>query len=97
MKRNLLILIAAGALILVGAFTANIYLQRQNDVTPTESANTDAAKVQSVSFYPSQNECEATSGKDCEQVMCDYIPEGKTIDEVCGKGYKKGYWSAITR
>ncbi len=97
MKRNLLIVMVAGGLLVITAFATNIYLKRQNDLTPTGSIDTDVATVQSVSFYPTQAECEATSGKDCEQVMCDYIPEGKTIDEVCGKGYKKGYWSAITR
>jgi len=34
--------------------------------------------------YQSQQECEADTGKKCGFVMCDYVPPGKTYEEVCG-------------
>ena len=46
--------------------------------------------------YPTRKECEEKSGLfSCYSDMCDYIPPGKTVEEVCGKGYKKGWWLPI--
>ncbi len=36
-------------------------------------------------YYKSKEECEARSGKICDFMMCDSAPEGKTVEEVCGK------------
>lgn len=44
--------------------------------------------------YQTQEECESATGQKCSFVMCDYIPEGKTFEEVCGVGFKKG-WQSI--
>jgi len=41
--------------------------------------------------YTSQKECERQTGKICDFQMCDYVPEGKTIEEVCGKNFQKGW------
>ena len=42
--------------------------------------------------YATEAECEQATGKDCGFVMCDYVPSGKTFEEVCG-GVAKG-WEA---
>lgn len=93
MKRSIIITIsilaisglALGVGYIVGRFRTT------NDASPAAINTTDQS-----TYYPTQAECETNNGKSCEQVMCDYAPEGKTIEEVCGKGYKKGYWSAKT-
>ncbi len=41
--------------------------------------------------YTTQEECEKTTGQECGLLMCDYVPEGKTFEEVCGIGFKKGW------
>ncbi|HLD32223.1 MAG TPA: hypothetical protein VJB10_01385 [Candidatus Peribacteraceae bacterium] len=41
--------------------------------------------------YPSEEECEEVTGKECSFVMCDLIPEGKTFEEVCGRGFTEGW------
>lgn len=93
MKRNVVIVVvvlAIACLALGGGYIAG----RSRKVTNSTPViiNTASERV----YYPTQTECEAASGKYCEQVMCDYAPEGKTIEEVCGADYKKGYWSAKT-
>lgn len=43
--------------------------------------------------YASEEECEAQTGNECNFGNCDYIPEGKTDKEVCGKNFRgKGYY-----
>ncbi len=41
--------------------------------------------------FVSQEECEQSTGKPCTFQMCDYVPAGKTFEEVCGKDFKKGW------
>ena len=41
--------------------------------------------------YGSQEECEAETGRECGYVMCDYIPAGKTFEDVCGEGFEEGW------
>jgi hypothetical protein len=41
--------------------------------------------------YATQGECETTLGKPCTLVLCDYIPEGKTFEEVCGRGFTESW------
>jgi hypothetical protein len=43
-----------------------------------------------VAVYQTQEECEAATGRKCGFVMCDYVPPGKTFEEVCG-GVAKGW------
>jgi len=40
--------------------------------------------------YPTKEACESAEKYQCDFVMCDVIPEGKTFEEMCGKGFKKG-------
>lgn len=42
--------------------------------------------------YLSQQECESETGKTCAYSVCDYIPKGKTVEEVCGDRAKKGWY-----
>ena len=46
--------------------------------------------------FTSQGECEETTGKPCSFQMCDYVPPGKTFEEVCGKDFKKGWTPRAT-
>ena len=41
--------------------------------------------------FDSQQECEQITELRCGYQMCDYIPEGKTFDEVCGRNFKEGW------
>ena len=41
--------------------------------------------------FVSQEECEQKTNKSCSFQMCDYVPPGKTFEEVCGKDFKKGW------
>ncbi len=37
------------------------------------------------------DECRtATGAQACGVVMCDFVPEGKTLDEVCGANFQEG-------
>lgn len=42
--------------------------------------------------FVSQQECEDDTGKICAPSMCDYIPPGKTVEEVCGNKPGKGWY-----
>lgn len=46
--------------------------------------------------FATQEECESKTNKVCSVSNCDYVPQGKSIEEVCGKGYKKG-WKPTTQ
>lgn len=50
-----------------------------------------SAAVKAPFVYDSQQACERATGKACGFVMCDYIPAGKTFDEVCGKDFQEGW------
>lgn len=41
--------------------------------------------------FTSQKECEEKNGTTCMYQMCDYIPKGKTFEEVCGKDFQTGW------
>ncbi|OGX07915.1 MAG: hypothetical protein A2Z88_05575 [Omnitrophica WOR_2 bacterium GWA2_47_8] len=49
------------------------------------------AEVKVPTVFVTQDECEQKTGMQCSYVMCDYIPEGKTFEEVCGKGFQEGW------
>ncbi len=53
-----------------------------------------AATVTAPVVYETQEECEQKTGKSCGFVMCDYIPKGKTFEEVCGKDFQEG-WAPV--
>ncbi|MEK7584523.1 MAG: hypothetical protein AAB490_04720, partial [Patescibacteria group bacterium] len=41
--------------------------------------------------FTSQEQCEEATGKQCSFVMCDYVPPGKTFEEVCGEDFRPGW------
>src|SRR3989338_11330627 len=41
--------------------------------------------------FSTQEECEEKTGQRCSFEMCDYIPPGKTFEEVCGKDFEEGW------
>lgn len=41
--------------------------------------------------FLTKEECEKVTETTCSFAMCDYVPEGKTFEEVCGKDFKKGW------
>jgi len=45
--------------------------------------------------YPTKESCESTEKCVCDFATCDYLPGDKTFDEVCGKGFKKG-WQCVS-
>lgn len=45
-------------------------------------------------LYLTQGECEEASAQTCDLVSCDFIPIGKTFEEVCGKNFIK-HWEPI--
>ena len=50
--------------------------------TPPPNSNT---------VYNTQEQCEKETDKICAFQNCDYIPQGKSSEEVCGKDFKKGW------
>lgn len=58
---------------------------------PDQKNDTVPSQTNDIQAYSTQEACEQASGKSCSFSMCDYAPEGKTLDEVCGKGPKKGW------
>jgi len=44
--------------------------------------------------YFSEEICEKETGCYCGDINCDFIPEGQTGEETCGKNFKKG-WTCI--
>lgn len=47
--------------------------------------------AQDIKNWTSQSACEKGTGQKCDFVMCDYVPAGKTFEEVCGKGFHNGW------
>ncbi len=45
-------------------------------------------------IYQTKEECEETTGKFCDFITCDIAVPGKTIEETCGKDFKKG-WGVV--
>ncbi len=45
--------------------------------------------------FSSKADCEQKTSKQCEPWMCDYIPPGKTVEEVCPNGGQG--WSPVQR
>jgi hypothetical protein len=67
------------------------------DSTTAVGSSSDSSAVSSVvalHSYQTKESCESATGKTCHFVTCDYIPEGKTFEEVCGKDFQEG-WQPI--
>ena len=41
--------------------------------------------------YPTQEQCESEDKCTCIDINCDYIPKGKTLEEVCEVGFEAGW------
>jgi len=41
--------------------------------------------------FSTEEECISATNQNCDFQNCDYIPDGKTFEEVCGKDFKKGW------
>lgn len=84
-KKIIATLFVIFAIGIVGYFA----LVRSRNSTP----QTYQPQTQQVVF-DSQEECQQKTGKSCTFIykMCDYIPRGKTFEEVCGKNFRKFGW-----
>lgn len=71
----------ASLLILVIA-VAGYFVLIKNRILNSQSKQT---------IFISREECEQKTGKPCVNRACDYVPSGKTFEEVCGKDFKKGW------
>lgn len=40
--------------------------------------------------FLTQEKCEKETGKECSFFMCDFVPKGKTFEDVCGE-FGKGW------
>ena len=47
--------------------------------------------------FSSKKECEQRTKVPCDFQMCDYIPPGKTLEEVCGKDFDEGWVASPLR
>jgi hypothetical protein len=47
--------------------------------------------------FSTKEECEQKTGKSCDFQTCDYVPQGKTFEETCGKDFKKGWVPSQTQ
>ncbi|HLD07838.1 MAG TPA: hypothetical protein VJB60_02120 [Candidatus Peribacterales bacterium] len=76
-QRNLIIGIIT--VLIVGVAVG--FLLMKNQILPQQEQ----------AVFASQEECEQRTGQLCSFQMCDYIPSEKTLEEVCGKNFKKGW------
>ena len=84
------------------AFAAGYLIVRstQRDTSKNTNVNdvTEGTDVTDIAFYKTKQECEQQSGKKCNgPLQCDYVPEGKTFEEVCGKGFFKGAYKPLSQ
>lgn len=63
-------------------------------VTAIVFSKMQLSSISTSQIHLTQEACEQATGLDCDLVMCDYIPEGKTFEEVCGKNFQK-HWVPI--
>ncbi len=47
-----------------------------------------------IQVYSTKDKCEADANCNCRFAMCDYVPKGKSFEEVCGKNFQEG-WQCI--
>jgi RNA polymerase subunit RPABC4/transcription elongation factor Spt4 len=45
--------------------------------------------------FSTQEDCQKNTGALCNYEECDYIPDGQTLSEVCGKNFTKGWRPTI--
>ncbi len=49
-------------------------------------------RIDNVNRFGNKTDCESKTGTTCAIVQCDYVPKGKTYEEVCP--YGQGYWQS---
>ncbi|NUM25885.1 MAG: hypothetical protein HUU49_04730 [Candidatus Buchananbacteria bacterium] len=54
-------------------------------------ASTSTNKITPKKVYFSETECVQATNKSCQFRTCDYVPDSKTFEEVCGADFKKGW------
>lgn len=77
---NQKIFIAFFAVLVIGIIGYFVLVKNQTPTSQTQQT-----------VFASQEECEQKTAKSCSFQMCDYVPSGKTFEEVCGKDFKKGW------
>lgn len=53
--------------------------------------NVKSSPSQNAQVYETEEACEEATGLPCEFQTCGYIPDGKSLAEVCGKHFNKGW------
>lgn len=66
-------------------------------ITAVNLAFCAAANAEAGPTYRTQEECQQKTGESCNFWMCDVVAEGKTFEETCGKGFKKGWGPSQTQ
>lgn len=101
---KIFIVIFAIAVVIFGVMYIGVYsslnsqlerVERSRSNTPISAAPTTTSQQEEIP-YVSQQECESKTGKSCGHSMCDFIPKGKTLKEVCGTRIRKG-WYPVTQ
>lgn len=73
-----------------------LYRQHTREGKVLTNTQTEFENRQNIKYFKTQEECENQSGKSCHgPLMCDYIPEGKSLEETCGEGFFKGAWAPL--
>jgi len=71
------------AIVVAGIVGLLYYSWQKGLIKTTPSTSSEA--------YDSKEVCEEETGKSCTFQNCDYIPRGKSFEEVCGKDFRKGW------
>ncbi|MFH1656355.1 MAG: hypothetical protein ABH956_01110 [Candidatus Nealsonbacteria bacterium] len=79
----LTVIIVLAVLIGVGILLFNNSLEKEKAVLPVLPLSENET-VNSQTFS-TKEECEEKMDCECSFFMCDYVPEGKTFEEVCGE------------
>lgn len=87
-KTNILIVMVIGVVI---TLTLNQLIQLI-DKFRVAQIETFVRNQLDVSAYGTQETCQARSAMICEYQQCDFIPPGKTVEEVCGTSPTKGWY-----
>ena len=88
-KRILISLI----IIIIGSVFLLTFKTTSKTNTDISINNTPILETNNKEVFVTKTECESKTGKTCSFQRCDYIPEGVTYEEACGKDFKKGWVS----
>ncbi len=90
MKHSRKSLIITSALVLALAVGAWVLLKKDSGSSSTTNVSSDTGQTKK-QRYASEEECLKAGNSRCNYAMCDYVPKGKTREEVCGKDYEDGW------